>query len=83
MGQAGAVERLSAAQFLAWDATQFERREFLAGAVYARAGVGEAHVTAAGNVAMALRRHLTGTPCRTFIADMKLRVEAADAFFYP
>lgn len=79
MGQAGAVERLSAAQFLAWDATQFERREFLAGAVYARAGVGEAHVTAAGNVAMALRRHLTGT----FIADMKLRVEAADAFFYP
>jgi Uma2 family endonuclease len=34
-------------------------------------------------VAMALRQHLSGTPCRTFITDMKLRVEAADAFYYP
>ena len=32
---------------------------------------------------MALRQHLAGTPCRTFITDMKLRVEAADACFYP
>jgi Uma2 family endonuclease len=38
---------------------------------------------AAGNIAIALRRHLAGTPCRTFITDMKLRVEAVDAFFYP
>jgi Uma2 family endonuclease len=40
-------------------------------------------VTAALNVAMALRQHRAGTPCRTFISDMKLRVEAADAFYYP
>ena len=47
------------------------------------AGAGEAHVTVAGNLYVALRQHLAGTPCRTFITDMKLRVEAADAFFYP
>ncbi len=47
------------------------------------AGAGEAHVTVALNVAMALRQHLAGTPCRTFITDMKLRVEAVDAYFYP
>lgn len=47
------------------------------------AGAGEAHVTVALNIAMALRRHLAGTPCRSFITGMKLRVEAADAFFYP
>jgi Uma2 family endonuclease len=47
------------------------------------AGAGEGHVTVALNVAMTLRSHLAGTPCRTFITDMKLRVEAANAFFYP
>lgn len=30
-----------------------------------------------------LKTHLRGTPCRTFISDMKLKVEAADAFYYP
>lgn len=47
------------------------------------AGAGERHVTVAGNVYLALRQHLAGTPCRSFITDMKLRVEAVDAFFHP
>lgn len=47
------------------------------------AGASEAHVTAALNLAMTLRQHLAGTPCRTFITDMKLQVQAADAYFYP
>ena len=32
---------------------------------------------------MALRNHLRGGPCRVFIADMKLFVQADDAFYYP
>ncbi len=83
MGVAAEKLRMSAQDFLAWDATQTVRHEFVAGEVFAMAGVGEAHVTAALNVAMALRLHLAGTPCRTFITDMKLQVEAAEAFFYP
>jgi Uma2 family endonuclease len=74
---------MSAAEFLAWDATQAVKHEFVRGEVFAMAGAGEAHVTAAGNVYAALRLHLKGSPCRTFITDMKLRVDAADAFFYP
>lgn len=83
MGLPAELTRMSAADFLAWDATQTLRHEFIAGEVFAMAGAGEAHVTVALNVAMALRQHLSGTPCRTFITDMKLRVDAADAFFYP
>jgi Uma2 family endonuclease len=83
MGQAALNLPLSAADFLAWDATQTTRHEFVRGEVFAMAGAGERHVTVAGNVYLALRQHLAGTPCRTFITDMKLRVEAADAFFYP
>ena len=83
MGIAVTQLRMSAQDFLAWDETQSVRHEFVAGEVFAMAGAGEAHVTVALNVAMLLRQHLDGTPCRTFITDMKLRVEAADAFFYP
>lgn len=83
MGYPAPELRMSAQDFLAWDETQTVRHEFVAGEVFAMAGAGEAHVTVAGNVYVYLRQHLAGTPCRTFITDMKLRVEAADAFFYP
>lgn len=39
--------------------------------------------TLAGNLYVALRRHLRGSPCRVYGSDVKLRVEAADGFFYP
>jgi len=83
MGQAALNLPLSSVDFLAWDATQATRHEFVRGEVLDMVGAGERHVTVAGNVYVALRQHLAGTPCRTFITDMKLRVEAADAFFYP
>ena len=47
------------------------------------AGASETHVTVAGNVFMASRNHLRGSPCSVFISDMKLRVEEDNAFFYP
>lgn len=83
MGQGVLQLPMSAADFLAWDATQTLKHEFLRGEIYAMTGALDAHVTTTMNVSMALRQHLRGTPCRTFMSDMKLRVEAADAFFYP
>lgn len=83
MGHAALQLPMTASEFIAWDATQTTRHEYLAGEVFAMAGANEAHVTVALNIAMQLRQHLAGTPCRTFITDMKLRVEAADAYFYP
>jgi Uma2 family endonuclease len=82
----------SAEEYLAREATQSERHEFIAGeviamvnedAAFVETGASEAHVTAALNLAMTLRQHLADTPCRTFITDMKLQVQAADAYFYP
>jgi Uma2 family endonuclease len=83
MSNVAVAHRLTAEEFLAWDAGQSLRHEFVAGEVFAMSGAGDAHVTVALNLAMTLRQHLAGTPCRTFISDMKLRVQAADAFFYP
>lgn len=69
--------------YLAWEAEQNTKHEYHDGEVFAMAGASDAHVTVAGNVYMALRNHLRGSPCSVFISDMKLRVEEDNAFFYP
>ena len=74
---------LSGEEYLAWEAEQQEKHEFMAGEIFAMVGASARHVTICLNIASALREHLRGGPCRTYIADMKLRVEAADAWFYP
>ena len=74
---------LSAQEYLAWEAEQEDKHEFMAGEIFAMVGASDHHVTICLNIASALREHLRGGPCRTYIADMKLRVEAADAWFYP
>ena len=69
--------------YMAWEAEQAERHEFIRGEVFAMTGARATHNTIALNVALTLRESLRGTPCRVFIADMKLHVASADASFYP
>jgi Uma2 family endonuclease len=59
------------------------KHEYLAGEIWAMVGASDAHVTIALNLAAILKQHLKGSPCRSYISDMKLRVEQADAYFYP
>ena len=74
---------LTADDYLAWEATQPERHEFVDGETFAMAGAEDRHVTVTLNIAMALRQHLRGTPCRTFMADMKVQAQADSSYFYP
>jgi Uma2 family endonuclease len=83
MGQALARHAMSAEEFLAWDEHEPVKHEFVGGEVFAMAGVEDRHATVAGNLYVALRAHLRGSPCRTYMAEVKLRVDAADCFFYP
>jgi Uma2 family endonuclease len=57
------------------------KHEFIDGDVYAMAGASEYHNLLSLNMAVELRNELKGSPCRTFIADMKVKV--ANDFFYP
>lgn len=59
------------------------RHEYLAGEVYAMAGAGEKHNRISLNIAFHLRAASRGKSCGVFISDMKLRVDASDAFYYP
>ncbi len=76
-------ERLDPEAYLAWEATQTERHEYLAGEVFAMVGARLSHNTVALNITFALRNHFAGGPCRVHALDAKLRIEAVDAFFYP
>ena len=62
---------------------QKSRHEFLDGEVFAMAGAEDRHVTVSMNIAFALRQHLSGSPCRTFMSDMRLHVAAANSNFCP
>lgn len=75
--------RFTYADYLVWEEAQPERHEYLGGEVFAMAGGSTAHNTLTGNMYMALRAQTRGTPCRVYMADVKLRVEAANASFYP
>lgn len=69
--------------YLAWEQDQPGRNEYVDGEVFAMSGASDAHATVAGNVFARLHGLLRGSPCKPFIADMKVRVEATNSFFYP
>ena len=83
MGQAAPKPVFTTADYLAWESAQAERHEYIDGEVFAMAGAEDRHVTVAGNLYIALRQHLSGSPCRTFMSDMRLHVAAANSYFYP
>ena len=82
MGEAASTI-FTSEEFLAWEAEQPGKHEFVDGEAFAMGGASDRHVTIAGNLFSSLREQLRGGPCRSYIADMKVRVDAADAFFYP
>ena len=69
--------------YLEWEQRQPERHEYVRGEVFAMAGTTDRHNEVSGNFYTLLRQHLRGTPCRVYIAEVKVRVEAADCGFYP
>lgn len=69
--------------YLEWENRQPIRHEFVRGEVFAMTGATDLHNEVSGNLYTLLRRHLRGTPCRVFMADVKVRVETADCGFYP
>jgi len=83
MGLVQTIEPLSREDFIAWENTQLEKHEFVAGEVFAMVGARRVHVAISLNLAAKLKEHLRGGPCRAFMADIKLEVKAADAVFYP
>ena len=83
MNSAAAETFFDADDYLTWEERQTEKHEYVRGEVFAMVGALREHVVVAGNLYAAFKQRLRGGPCQAYISDLKLRVEAADAFFYP
>jgi Uma2 family endonuclease len=79
MGQAQL--RLTTAEFLAWEATQAERHEFVRGEVYAMVGARRSHGRVVMNLGRVIGNALVGSPCEVYAETMKVQVD--DSFLYP
>ena len=79
------VTRLTEAEYLRGEEDGVIRHEYVAGQIFAMAGGSKAHNIISGNIFANLRDHLRGSPCRTYIADMKVQIEHAEgaSYYYP
>jgi len=81
MGLAQAQYVIGAKEYLHKELQSDSRHQLIDGVIYAMAGASENHNLLAGNIFGELRSQLRGSGCRTFMADMKVKV--GDDFYYP
>jgi len=83
MGLPKPKPRFDFESYLAFEAEQTIKHEYARGEIFAMAGAAPNHATICLNLGAAFKSHLRGSRCRTYVADVKLRIEAADVGFYP
>lgn len=74
---------LTPEQYLALEAQSPLKNEYVAGEIFAMTGGTQRHNVICLNSVAVLREHLRGRPCHVFMADIKLRVAKANAYYYP
>ncbi|BAQ63988.1 Uma2 family endonuclease [Geminocystis sp. NIES-3709] len=77
------VKKLSSEEYLSQEKTNLIKHEYINGEVYEMPGASSAHVTIAGNMFFLLKSHLKGSNCRVYNADMKVRIDRLNVFYYP
>jgi Uma2 family endonuclease len=73
MGLAQAKTYISAEEYLRNELSSDIKHQLIDGEIYAMAGASENHNLLAGNIFAELKSQLRATPCRIFMADMKLK----------
>lgn len=83
MGQPAARSKMTPEEYLAYEAESPVKHEYVQGEVFAMSGTTKNHNLVTSNMHVMLRTALRGGPCRAYIAEVKVRVESANAYFYP
>jgi Uma2 family endonuclease len=79
------LQRLSVADYLAFEKRSEIKHEYLNGEIYAMAGASARHNRITLNLASRIIGHLRGSPCEVFVADVKLHLKelGVEIFYYP
>ena len=75
------LQRMTCAEFLAWEEQQPDGHEFYGGEIFAMVGGTARHNRVILNLASRIADPLDGTPCQVFAEHMK--VQLADGVLYP
>jgi Uma2 family endonuclease len=74
---------MTADEFLAWEMANDTKHEFIDGEIIAFAGASPNHAQIAHNLSGIFYNHLRKSGCRTYVADMRVRVGKSRAYTYP
>ncbi|CDQ08757.1 protein of unknown function [Acidithiobacillus ferrivorans] len=81
--QVAMLRPLSVKEYLEGEERADIRHEYVAGQVYTMARAKLRHNQIAGNLCGLFWQKTRGSHCQVLNSDMKVRVEAVDAFYYP
>ncbi len=76
-------------EYFALEASSQEKYEYIDGRIIAKgemlamAGGSANHALIAANVTGELRNRLTGSPCRVYTSDLRIRIPRKTLFYYP
>ena len=74
---------LTPEEYLQFEETSLIKHEYIDGQVYAMAGTTDTHNIIGLNFTFIIRNHLRGSDCRVYFADVKVRLEKRNHFYYP
>ncbi len=76
---------MSVEEYLEFQAVSAIKHEYVAGEIFAMAGASLRHNIVSRNLVNIFSRHLRGSPCRAFIADIAVRIKTHqhEFFYYP
>jgi Uma2 family endonuclease len=77
------LPKMTAREYLEWEAIQTTRYEYVNGDIFAMTGGSLPHNQIALNLYNSLRPHLKSRGCRSYVADAKVRATEINAYFYP
>ena len=74
---------MSVEEYLEAEKTSPVRHEYLDGEIYAMSGASRRHNSITINLLTNLSSRLRGGPCKVFVNEVKVRIQAVNYFYYP
>ncbi|MEY3219168.1 MAG: hypothetical protein RIT27_525 [Pseudomonadota bacterium] len=78
-----ASELMSESAYLAFEKVSKIKHEYVCGRIFTMAGTSKKHNKIALNVGFQCRQAARNTNCEVYIADIKLKIEHRESYYYP